>query len=173
MITQTAFNQVFKIMEQSFPVTEYRTYEEQLLLLSDPRYHILIETDKHGNVIGFLASWELGSFRYIENIAVSPDIRGGGIGKRLMDRFLSLSDTPVVLEVEPPENELQQRRIGFYERLGFHLEDHMYMQPPLRTGQTGMLLCIMSYQEPLTSEQFCLIQRELYQHVYRVPMYST
>ncbi|ANF97720.1 GNAT family N-acetyltransferase [Paenibacillus bovis] len=172
MITQHAFNQVFDIMAQSFPVTEYRTYEEQQKLLADPRYRLLTETNEQGDIIAFLAGWELETVRYVENIAVSPHIRGGGIGKRLMERFLSLSGMPVVLEVEPPEDELQQRRIGFYERLGFHLEDYMYMQPPLRTGQSGMLLCIMSYPQPLTQERFHSIRQELYRHVYRMPVHN-
>ncbi|MGO4953297.1 MULTISPECIES: GNAT family N-acetyltransferase [Paenibacillus] len=169
MIQREIFDQIFNIMKESFPIIEYRNYEGQKELLSNPRYRLMTEENKQGEVIAFLAGWEFEGFRYVENIAVSPTIRGGGIGKRLMERFIKKSTLPVILEVEPPEDELKQRRIRFYERLGFRLGNYKYLQPPLRAGNSNFPLCIMSYPDLLTDSQFKFIKNQLYREVYNVP----
>lgn len=46
-----------------------------------------------------------------------------------MEEYIRQSGKPVLLEVEPPLGEMEQRRIGFYERLGFHLNPYAYVQP--------------------------------------------
>ncbi|MET3942126.1 ribosomal protein S18 acetylase RimI-like enzyme [Paenibacillus sp. PvP094] len=162
------FDQIFEMMKQSFPESEYREYAQQKRLLANSRYQLLIEKNEQNEVIGFLAGWEFEKFRYIENVAVSPAIRGGGIGRRMMERFIKQSDKLVILEVELPEDELKRRRIGFYTRLGFHLEDYAYVQPALREGQRSFPLQIMSYPDPLTSSEFETVRDILYKEVYGV-----
>ncbi|MFF2908037.1 GNAT family N-acetyltransferase [Paenibacillus sp. NPDC057934] len=163
------FDQVYDIMKQSFPEAEYREYSKQKKLLSNSRYRLHTEVNEQNEVIGFLAGWEFETFRYVENVAVSPNIRGGGIGKRLMERFMKQSDLPVILEVELPNDELKRRRIGFYERLGFCLLDYSYVQPPLRATQQTLPLQIMSYPVGLTLTQFEMVRELLYKEVYGVP----
>ena len=75
-----------------------------------------------------------------------------------------------MLEVEPPNGVLEQRRIGFYERLGFHLTPFDYVQPPLREGQADLPLRIMVYPKPLQDEEFNLFKEILYTEVYKVPL---
>lgn len=160
------FDRVYAIMKASFPNIERRTYAGQKALLNDPRYRMLTETDHEGNVLAFLAAWEFPAFRFVEHIAVDPRTRGGGIGGRLMTAFLTQSEKPVVLEVEPPSNELQRRRVGFYERLGFLLNDYAYLQPPLQAGQPDFPLKLMSYPRRLTVAEFETCRETLYKHVY-------
>ncbi|WP_236570637.1 GNAT family N-acetyltransferase [Paenibacillus sp. An7] len=172
MTQQEKFDQVFDLMKASFPESEYRDYKNQRKLLSDPRYQLLTEENKQGEVIAFLAGWEFADFRYVENIAVSPSIRGGGIGKQLMNRFMRQSTFPIVLEVEDPKSDLQRRRVRFYERLGFRLGEYKYVQPPLREEIPGLPLRIMSYPEKLTASQFEQVKDVLYREVYNVQQVS-
>ncbi|MGF9696271.1 GNAT family N-acetyltransferase [Paenibacillus sp. MABNR03] len=169
MMINNRFDQVFEILKQSFPESEYREYAEQKKLLSNPLYRLLTEENGQNEVIGFLAGWEFETFRYVENVAVSPSIRGSGIGKQIMERFMKESDMPVILEVELPDDDLRRRRIGFYERLGFRLEDYTYVQPALRAGQPAMPLQIMSYPKGLTSSEFEMVRKVLYKEVYGIP----
>lgn len=164
------FDEVYELMRLSFPEIEYREYNDQKKLLEHPAYVLLTETDDAGMTAGFLAGWLFDTFAFVEHIAVSPHIRGGGIGKRLMESFMKQAGKPVILEVEIPEDELQRRRIGFYERLGFHLNDYPYFQPPLRTGQPALPLRLMSYPEPLTVTQLDRAKAELYTEVYHWPV---
>ncbi|WP_020614858.1 GNAT family N-acetyltransferase [Paenibacillus daejeonensis] len=169
-MTDQVFNQIYQMMELSFPKTEFRGYAAQRSLLSRSRYRMLVERNEQQEVIGFLAGWEFDQFRYVEHIAVSPTLRGGGVGKRLMQRFMAESELPVILEVECPEGEEQRRRIGFYERLGFKLEDYAYVQPSLRAGEPAVPLRIMSYPQALTPSVFNEMKRTLYAEVYQVPL---
>jgi ribosomal protein S18 acetylase RimI-like enzyme len=165
-MNELEFSQVYAIMEASFPETECRTYASQKGLLTQPSYRLITEKDEQGHTIAFLAGWEFTHFRFVEHIAVDQAIRGGGLGKKLMSRFISQSDKLVVLEVEPPEDEWTRRRIGFYERLGFHLNDFEYVQPPLREGQADLRLQIMSYPYVLTEQDFAPFRQILYTEVY-------
>ncbi|AIQ45101.1 GNAT family acetyltraansferase [Paenibacillus sp. FSL R7-0273] len=164
---QAQYDEIFSIMEGSFPVSEFRTYSGQKALLDNPHYRIYTEQDAGGRIIAFLAAWEFPGLRFIEHIAVSPGIRGGGTGKILMDRFLARSEVPVLLEVEPPDGEIEQRRIGFYERLGFHLNPFEYVQPPLRSGEQDLPLRIMTYPGPVGAEEFRQYREILYSEVYK------
>lgn len=70
---QEDFNSVYELMEQSFPLDEYRTYEEQKALLEDSRYgiYLLPDTGKR-NVKAFIALWTFDGFAFIEHFAVNP-----------------------------------------------------------------------------------------------------
>lgn len=167
-MNHTTFNEVFAIMEASFPESEFRTYADQQVLLGIPHYRLITEVNSKGEIIAFMACWEFSILRFVEHIAVDPNIRGGGVGKKMMADYISQSEKPVLLEVEPPNGEIEQRRIGFYERLGFHLNPFEYVQPPLREGQADLPLLIMTYPRPLNEEEFNLYRETLYSKVYKV-----
>lgn len=161
------FQEIYTIMEASFPVNEIRTFEGQRSLLRNPGYGLLTEQDEGGSVQAVLAAWEFPNFRFVEHIAVAAQIRGGGLGRKLMSRYLAMSDKLVVLEVEPPQDQLQQRRIGFYERLGFCLNEYEYTQPPMREGQAELPLLLMTHPRPITEAEFGDLRNTLYTQVYR------
>ncbi|EOS56052.1 GNAT family N-acetyltransferase [Paenibacillus barengoltzii] len=163
------FERVFEIMSASFPEIEYRTKSGQMELLRHPEYRLITESDEKGRVVAFLAVWDFPAFQFIEHLAVDPAVRGGGIGKRLVEKCLKTSAKLTVLEVELPENHVACRRIRFYERLGFHLNDFNYVQPPLRPGRAELPLKMMSYPKPLTEEEFLVCRALIYSKVYRVP----
>ncbi|MNP71582.1 hypothetical protein D3C76_1679860 [compost metagenome] len=85
-----------------------------------------------------------------------------------MEEYIRQSGKPVLLEVEPPLGEMEQRRIGFYERLGFHLNPYAYVQPPLREENADLPLQIMTYPNPVDVEEFNLYREILYTEVYKV-----
>ena len=53
------FDQIFDLMKLSFPIIEYRDYDAQKALLSDPHYQILTLPDTvSGFIKAFMAIWE-------------------------------------------------------------------------------------------------------------------
>lgn len=164
------FPEIWELMDCSFPPAEHRLREKQLeLLLNRPAYSVLIRRqEKKGPLEGFLAYWTFQSGRFIEHFAVSPQARGGGIGGEMLRQFLQMADTSVFLEVEPPQNELTRRRIAFYQRVGFHLNDFPYTQPSMQPDQPPVPLRIMSWPEPVSGETFALRKEDFLSAVYNV-----
>lgn len=167
-IQEEEFKRVYAIMEASFPASERRTYYGQAKLLANPHYRLMTKKDQEGRLLAFLAAWIFPEFRFVEHLATEPSARGGGLGKLLVSEFLAQSDTPVLLEVELPDTEWAQRRIRFYQRLGFQLNEFEYVQPPLQAGQGSIPLKIMSYPRLLSTDQFNHAKAVLYREVYQI-----
>ncbi|MGN0288505.1 MAG: GNAT family N-acetyltransferase [Lachnospiraceae bacterium] len=172
-LTEEYFEQVYELLEKSFPIDEYRTYEEQkeLLLREEYRVYGMInqENDQSsGQLQAFIALWECRNFTFIEHFAVNPVYRNTGMGAAILQEILPKLPGPVCLEVELPQNELASRRIGFYQRNGFILNDYPYMQPPISQGRNPLPLKIMTWGKGISEEQFQRIQGVLYREVYGV-----
>jgi ribosomal protein S18 acetylase RimI-like enzyme len=168
-IDQSLFDHVYDLMSESFPKNEYRTYNGQLDLLSNPFYQLNGRFSERRELEGFIASWEFSGFRFVEHLAVNPILRGAGIGSKLVIDFLrkDLNKT-VVLEVEPPHEEIAQRRISLYKKLGFQMNHYPYAQPALREGESDLPLLIMSYPALLSPVEFDHVKHVLYSKVYGV-----
>lgn len=82
--------------------------------------------------------------------------------------IMALCDTPVVLEVEIPAEEMSKRRIGFYERLGYVLDDHVYYQPPYRRGEEFLEMRLMTYGDINLQQSFEEVKNCIYRDVYGV-----
>lgn len=162
------FDEMFSIMEKSFPLDEYRPYDEQKALFDNQYYNVYAE--KEDAVKGFIAVWDFTEFLYVEHFAVNPDCRNQGTGAKILKELVKLFSKPLCLEVEPPENELTKRRIGFYERNGFFLNEYPYVQPPISKGKNPVPLMIMSSGKALTENEFHIIKEKLYREVYKVEM---
>lgn len=160
------FDNVFSLMETSFPKDEYRPYEEQKALLENPAYS-LYGQKSGGQLQGFMALWKFDGFTFIEHFAVNPAFRNGGIGSGMLQELVNAETGRVCLEVELPDNDLASRRIGFYRRNRFFLNDYPYMQPSISKGRTPVPLRIMTWKEPVSEEDFETIRTVLYREVYR------
>lgn len=156
------FDAVFSIMEQSFPKEEYRPYGLQKALLDDPAYTIYVAKAEN-RIAGFVAVWKLDSWLFLEHLAVAPERRNDGIGSKLLAFFAAERSC---LEVEPPKTELSCRRIGFYQRNGYHFNDYPYVQPSLAPGRNAVPLYIMTSGSAITPEEFAKLKELLYSRVY-------
>lgn len=163
------FDEIFKIMDESFPNNEMRTYEGQKNLLNNDKYHVSVENNNNGALVGFLAYWILKSCVFFEHLAVSKNFRGKGIGTKIIKNNLkNLKDIKkfIFLEVEPPDSEISKKRINFYKRLGFNLNKFYYEQPPLRKTEKSQHLLIMSYPTLIDEKTFIDYKREIYDNIY-------
>lgn len=168
MITEIEFKEVFNIMDSSFPAVEIRNFEGQKALCTHPCYRIVHKKDSKGKIIGFIAYWEFPEFGFVEHLAVESYLRGSGIGAELLSNYQHEYKGPIFLEVEPPVNDLNKRRIEFYKRLGFHFNDFLYYQMPLKPGDDKERLNIMSYPHPMAEAEFKPIKKIIYKEIYNV-----
>lgn len=162
------FDEIFNIMEVAFPKEEYRNYEEQKKLLNNPDYYITTKRNEKNKLIGFICSWKMSKFIFIEHFAVKTSERGKGIGSIMLKEFINTFKFPIILEVELPKDELSLRRINFYERIGFIKNDFEYYQMPLRKGSSPIKMYLMSYPKGLNKIEFEEIKKCIYDKIYLI-----
>lgn len=167
MIDMQRFDELFVILEQSFPTAERRDRAGHLAEFSEERFNsICYVPDK---LMGFLNYWDFDEFVYIEHFAVSPKLRGQGTGSALIRNMAELAGgRRLVLEAEPPDDSsIAARRVAFYERLGFKLNSYEYIQPPLIKGEKPIPLVIMSSPTSLSPDEYDVIRERIYREVYK------
>ncbi len=148
---KSRWSEVWKLYEESFPVAERRKAEDHLSACNDNRFFPLSVWD--GNqLIGLMFFWEWDNYRYLEHLAVNPDLRGHGYGTQLLN-YLRESNHTIILEIDPLINELSVRRLQFYERAGFTLTPYRFVHLPYRLDGIKQELLILSYPKMITKEQ--------------------
>lgn len=167
-LDQKEYGQVYEILHDSFPASERRTRERQTKLLENDSYRIEVVRDGE-NVKAFIAYWDFGEFLYVEHFAVGEAYRNEGLGKKMLNELMEREKKLCCLEVEPPDTEMARRRIGFYERLGFHLQPYAYMQPAMRKTEGAIPLQIMSYPRPIDRQEFENFREMVYRYVHGLP----
>ena len=151
------FDQVYTLMEESFPKDEYRDYQKQKELFQNPEFR---------EIKAFFAVWEFETFIYVEHFAVNPVLRNGGVGSRMLKALTEDAEKMIILEVEPPTEEIAVRRVRFYERNGFFFNDYPYIQPSMGEGRKETPLFLMSTERKIDEEEYRMIRNTLYTKVY-------
>lgn len=155
------------LYELAFPECERRPIEAWLRLMNDePAFHAMVIATE-STFAGILTYWELPEFVYVEHFAIVPEARGGGIGEHMMQQFRQAFPR-VVLEAEPPTDELTHRRIAFYRRCGFEVSERPYLQPPYRLGEPSVPLVLMSTDAVWLESQYETVRRTIAKRVYEV-----
>ena len=150
--TDPRFLHAMTIYKQSFPFHEQRKSDSQRTILRCGEYHFeLIEED--GEPRGAILFWETADFIYVEHFFIFPERRGGGIGSRTLESLKSRGKT-VILEIDPPRDEVSVRRLGFYERAGFCKNAYPHVHPPYHEGAAGHELVVMSAPAPIDKDQY-------------------
>lgn len=161
------FDEIYEIMSNSFPTDEFRPYGEQKELFGDKRYTVFGNIED-GKLSTFIATWDFEDFIFIEHFATSPAFRSMGLGEKMLKYLSDTLQKMLCLEVEPPNEEIQMRRIAFYNRNGFFLNEFPYIQPPISNGKAPVPLMIMTTGNKVSEDEFFFIKRTLYREVYKI-----
>ena len=159
------FDQFYTILTDSFPPDELRSRDEHEALLARPDYTVYAHYDR-GELIAFLTVWETESLAFIEHFAVGKCHRNRGLGAKLLEQLKKQLGKPLCLEAELPNSPLAERRLAFYERNGFLINQFPYMQPALEPGKQPVPLYLLTTDKPLDVESFLTIKQYLYTVVY-------
>ncbi len=130
------------IYEYSFPSFERRGTESFEALLSEEKAQLDVYLED-GVIVGFMLYWYMQNFKYLEFFAINRQMRGKNYGSRLMEDLCD-DKRRVILEIEPPADEMTKKRLRFYERLGFVLNDYDYIHPSFQHPPHPHSLRIMS-----------------------------
>ena len=163
------FQAVWNVYGNSFPSYEKRTLIQQKKLFRKKEYSLFAVLEMR-KFLGFLNTWDFDSFLFIEHFAVKEELRGKGIGTKILQNFIQKQKKhrkDIILETERPNvNFAAKKRIVFYERLGFRLCLENYMQPPYSTKKKPVPLFLMQHGKKILSDEFIEIREKLYRIVY-------
>jgi ribosomal protein S18 acetylase RimI-like enzyme len=157
-------SEVSLLYEQAFPIEERRNLPAQQALLDAGALQLQI-ISRDGLFAGFVFCWLLTDFTFIEHFAIAASQRGSGIGTEVMSLLLA-TYARIVLEVEPPFSPDAERRIRFYESLGFQSYPDLYRQPSYLAGGAPLEMLLMQAGMPPDGHTFSLISAEIYREVY-------
>ncbi len=162
------YDYVEQLMTTSFPPEEYRSLEE-LRNYTDTKPHFYCNSILHQDTpIGLITYWDFEGFYYVEHFAIDPSQRNGGHGKNVLSLLCQLTNKPIVLEVEAPEEEMTIRRINFYKRHDFTLWEKPYMQPPYKQGDPYLPMLLMTHGNLECEKDFDSVKAQIYREVYNV-----
>lgn len=144
------FKEAMELYEISFPRHEQREPASQSEILGNPEYHFDIVFDEDV-FVGEILYWNIGDALYVEHFCVDPSMRNKHYGQRILE---ALQEHTVILEIDPPVDEISRRRNGFYERCGFKANPYPHIHPPYHKENAGHSLVVMSSPRELTPEEY-------------------
>lgn len=143
--------EAWAIYTSSFPRNEQWHEQDYAQAFADPAF----EADGiwlGEQFAGILFHWDAGGYRYVEHLAISPEIRGKNLGSRTLSAFCDQVGK-VILEIDPPVDEISIRRQHFYEKLGFVTNPYEYIHPSFHAPYKPHQLVLMSYPEAIAYDQ--------------------
>lgn len=153
------FNQAWELYLGSFPKEERRTFEEQKKILEDKSFNATCYIDEE-KLIAIVFYWNIKGYTFLEHFAVSSKLRGKSYGSKIINKFIEENEN-IILEIEPIKDEISQRRLNFYERFGFVLNEYTHYQIPFRKEDKKLQLLLMSYQNRLKEEEYKFLYEQM------------
>lgn len=146
------FPEAMALYAISFPLHEQRQSTSQHAIMSHPEYHFTVILEGE-DFVGDILWWETEDFCYVEHFCILPALRGKSYGQRALE-LLGQQGKPVILEIDPPVDEVSLRRRGFYRRCGFVENPFPHVHPPYHEGNHGHQLVVMSSPCALTASEY-------------------
>lgn len=156
--------EIYSSYENTFPADERRNRNQFNALFHNPNAKVFsIQQDQEN--IGYLITWHVLDFRYIEHFEVFSTFRNQNLGSEILKEFSEIQPQ-LILESEPAtQDEIAHRRINFYQRNGFSIVDKNYIQPPYEKGKKALNLWLLSNVEIEDPQK---IIKKIHQVVYQV-----
>lgn len=146
------FDEAIRLYRDAFPKEERRDKDEQSRILENEAYHFefILDGDE---LCGIALFWELEELIFLEHFAIKPSMRSMGLGSTVLE-ILKKKEKRLLLEIEPPTDELTKRRYGFYKRCGFVMNPYYHIQAKLRCGDGDVVLNVLSYPDVLSEREY-------------------
>lgn len=164
-ISKAEYDKYFALLEDDFCLEERKTKIDELAAFEDENFspNFIYED---GNLIGYACFWEFEDFLFVEHFAILKEMRGTGCGSRFLKEFSENTNKPIILEVELPENEIAIKRIKFYERMGYVINNYPYAQPSYHAGKEPVPMHVMTYKSELEKADYDKFVLEIKHVVY-------
>lgn len=156
------YQSVDKLYESAFPYHEKRDERAKQAALANDNYHL--DAWYHNNIfVGFIGYWTFKDYVYIEHLAIDPNLRSQGYGKKVLECFLA-QHPQTILEIDPLTTEIANRRLRFYQSLGFVENSYSHVHPSYHSEISDHDLLVLSSTKFISNEQYVTFLNDL-QHV--------
>ncbi len=160
------FQKAMALYKISFPLHEQRKLDSQIKIMNNKEYRFYLIYDEK-DWIGIILCWETDSFIYVEHFCIFPEMRNKKYGQKALEH-LNKKGKMVILEIDPPIDEISVHRKAFYERAGYKANDFGHIHPPYQEKFHGHRLIVMSYPEPLSKTEYDAFNQYLRNQVMEV-----
>ncbi len=155
------FEEAWQLYLDSFPLKERRVLKEQKDILNDRNYNMTCYR-KNDTLIAIAFYWEIDNYTFLEHFAINNNLRGESYGSKILKKFIDDNES-IILEIEPVIDEITQRRLNFYKRLNFVLNEYEHYQIPFRKAEVevDLKLLLMSYEKKLNKNEYEKIYKNM------------
>ena len=108
------YKRAMVLYADSFPLHEQREAQSQASILGDSEYHFALAYDGE-TFVGEVLYWEWDGYIYVEHLCILSEMRNKAYGGKVLE-LLAAENKKVILEIDPPVDDISIRRRGFYER---------------------------------------------------------
>lgn len=154
--------QAWDVYMNSFPDYERRSIEAHIKALGDCLFYAN-EIYVDSKIIGVLFYWKLSNYIFIEHFAIDESLRGKNYGSLVLQKLIADNkDSLIILEIEPPIDDISNKRLRFYEKLGFKMNDYYYEHPSFRAINPHVHeLKLMSYPRCITRDELTVFRENM------------
>lgn len=162
-------DEIYSFLELLFDKNELRPKEQFEKRFQN--HQCQIQTTYLSNqLVGVIIYYEMKDFILIEYFGIAGNWQSKGLGTKILKEFLLHQDKIILLEVEPATDLLKQKRIEFYQRLGFYLNNEAYTMPSFTNKNEEIPLFVMSYPNKIDPIQFQKFNQEIKKYVYDIEL---
>ncbi len=157
------FDKAWELYENSFPIEEKRTKDEQYIILEKENYNPLIFI-KEEIVVGILFFWDFKECVFIEHFAINSLLRNQSYGSIIFEDFLTKYEN-YILEIEQIYDDITKRRFNFYKKFDFVINEYKHFQIPFRKDSKKLELLLLSHKNPLTKREYENLYSKMRNHL--------
>ena len=149
---KAGYRRAMALYAASFPLHEQRLPDSQEYILGLDDYHMEV-IEENGEPLGAIFFWETETFIYVEHFCMEPSVRGRGVGGQVLAKLAERGKC-IILEIDPPVDDIDRRRKGFYQRCGFRENPYPHVHPAYRAEFQGHELVVMSCPSELDEDAY-------------------
>lgn len=157
------YQKALALYQISFPPCEQRESASQERILSEDEYSFCLIYDGDA-FVGLVLFWETERFIYIEHLCILPEMRNRRYGEKILS-LLSEKQKTLILEIDPPIDDISKRRKGFYARCGFMDNPYPHIHPPYHRENNGHSLMILTHPKRISQDEYNVFNRYLQEKV--------
>ncbi|MEG0234142.1 MAG: GNAT family N-acetyltransferase [Hafnia sp.] len=153
------YQTVDRLYETAFPYHEKRDERAKQTALDNESYH-LNAWYFNDVFVGFIGCWQFKDYAYIEHLAIDPSLRSQGFGKKVLERFMAQHPL-TILEIDPLTTEIANRRLRFYQGLGFVENSYSHTHPSYHSEINDHELVVLSSKKVISNDQYVTFLNDL------------